>query len=69
MKIQIIKEFRKGELHAEKGDILEVGANLGHGLIDSGLAFKVFDNVKEVFAPEKNKMMSKTRGRKKIITK
>lgn len=69
MKVQVIKSFRKGEIHAEKGEIIEVGSNLGHGLIEAGLVFKVPENVKEVPAPQRNKMMSKTRGRKKIITK
>lgn len=69
MKVKIIKSFWQGEVHAEKGDIIYVGSNLGHGLIEAGLAYKVSDNMKEMSAPPKDKMFKQNRGKKKIIIK
>jgi len=59
MKITIIKSFAHGELRAKKGEVIEVGNNLGHGLVEKGLA------VKAVEKPKRNKMMT----RKKLIVK
>lgn len=62
MKLRVIKSFRHGELNADNGDVITVGKNVAHGLLESGLA----TSLKAIEAPKRDKMM--TRKRKLKVT-
>lgn len=67
MLVKVLISFWEGETHYEKGNIYRVSENIGHGLLEKGIARKVYGEMKELEVPPKDKMMSK--GRKKLRTK